>query len=93
MPIAEKLKTWESMDVEAIEYAFNKVSPLIATDYPDAKTRTKVKKLMEAFLPDYDIKCDEENNPSEVVDSGHIFLRVNKYMPHSDMVKYVDIIF
>lgn len=93
MPIAEKLKTWEGMDIEAIEYAFNKVSPLIATEYPDAKTRTKLKKLMEAFLPDYEIKCDEENNSPEVVESQHIMVRVNKYMQHSGVVKYIDVIF
>ena len=93
MPIAEKLKTWDGMDIEAIEYAFNKVSPLIATDYPDAKTRIKLKKLMEAFLPDYDIKCDEENNPPEVQDAQHIMVRVNKYLPYNSGVKYVDVIF
>lgn len=89
MPLAPNLKTWEGMDIEAIEYTFNKVFPVIAGDYPDAKTRTKLKKLMEAMLPDYEIKCDEENNPPEVVDSQHIFVRVFDLKK----LKYVDVIF
>ena len=93
MPLGEGLKTWEGMDIEAIEYAFNKVSPLIASDYSDAKTCAKLKKLMEAMLPEYDIKCDEENNPPEVVEAQYIMVRVNKYMPHNGLVKYVDVIF
>ena len=89
MALDKNLKTWEGMDIEAVEYAFNKISPIIAIDYPDAKTRAKVKKLMEAFLPDYEIKCDEENNPPEVMDSQHIFVTV------FDLKKFksVDVIF
>ncbi len=76
MTIPENLKTWEGMDVEAVEYAFKKIAPVIAGDYPDSKTRTKLKKLMEAMLPDYQIKCDEENNTFDVADSGHILVTV-----------------
>ena len=91
--ISENLKTWEGMDIEAIEYSYNKIAPVIAGDYPDSKTRTKVKKLMEAFLPDYVIKCDEENNPPEVQDTQHIMVRVSKPAFPDGTTKYIDVIF
>ena len=36
----------------------------------------KVKKLMEALLPDYEIKCDLENNPYDVMAEGKIIARI-----------------
>ena len=44
---------------------------------------------MEAFLPYYEIKCDEENNPSTAVDSGHIWVRVSDAKNY----RYIDVIF
>jgi hypothetical protein len=93
MMLSENLKTWEGMDIEVIEFAYKEISPLIQYDIIDSKTRTKLKKLMEAFLPDYDIKCDEENNPPEVVDSQHIIMRVSKPAFPDGTTKYIDVIF
>lgn len=75
------------MNIKEIENAYDKISPLISGEHPNSKTRNKLKKLLEAFLPDFDIKCDEENNPYYVVDSGNFMVRVSK----ND--KYINIIF
>lgn len=81
------------MNIKLIEEAYNKISPLIGSDYPDSKTRTKVKKLMEAFLPDYEIKCDEENNPSFFVDNGNVLVTVKTKTQIDGSFNYVDVIF
>jgi hypothetical protein len=83
----DKLITWKHMDVKAIENAYDKIHPLISGDYPDSKTRNKLIKLLEAFLPDYNFKCDEENNPPNVVNSGNIVVNVSKNN------EYINIIF
>ena len=76
------------MDLKLIEKTRNKIAPLIADDYPDAKTRIKVKKLMEAFLPNYEIKCDEENNPPNIIESGNIVVNVydRKFKEYTNVI-------
>ena len=91
--VDSKLVTWGDMDIEAVENAFNKIRPLIEGEYPDSKTRVKLKKLMEAFLPEYDIKCDEENNPPEVMDSGNIVVKISTKKLPNQTYSYIDVIF
>lgn len=93
MLINPSLNTWEDMDINSIEYAYEKISPIIADEYPNAKTRIKLKTLMEAFLPEYDIKCDEENNPPNLIDSGNIVVKVSTKKTLNGTYKYIDVIF
>lgn len=93
MTLSENLKTWGDMDIPKIEKAYNDIAPLIAGEYPDAKTRTKLKKLMEAFLPDYEIKCDEENNSPKAMDSGNVMVRVSTKIRPDGSHNYINVIF
>jgi hypothetical protein len=81
------------MNIPKIEKTCNDVAPLIAGEYPDAITRTKLKKLMEAFLPEYEIKCDEENNTPEAMDAGNIMVTVSTPKRPNGSLNYVNIIF
>jgi hypothetical protein len=87
------LITWNNMDIQLIEKTRDKIAPLIAGEYPDKRTREKVRKLMEAFLPDYEIKCDGENNPPEFVDSGRLMVRVKTHTLPNQSYDYIDVIF
>lgn len=93
MPLNENLVTWNNLNIKLIEEAYYKISPLISSDYPDSKIKNKVKKLMEAFLPDYDIICDERNNPSDIVDSGNILVTVKTKTQSNGSYSFVDVIF
>jgi len=88
-----KINTWGDMDIPMIENAYNNIAPLIAGEYPDRKVRTKIKKLMEAFLPEYDIKCDEENNPPDVMDSGNVMVKVSTKIKSDGSHNYINVIF
>ena len=82
------------MDIPLIEQAYNDIAPRIEHEFPDKETRELIKSLMEKLLPDYEIKCDEENNPVNVIDSGNVFVRVIKRSPIQKTVfNYVDVIF
>jgi hypothetical protein len=94
MPLAKDLITWgEGADIPQIKEAYEKIAPLVALDIPDAITRAKIKKLMKEALPDYEIKCDEENNSPEVIDNGNVMVRVSKPTFPSGSFNYIDVIF
>lgn len=89
----EKIKTWGNMDILLIKKAYDNIAPLIESDFPDKKTRKMIKKLMKQYLPDYKIKCDEENNPPNVMDSGHIFVQVRTETKPDGSFNFIDVIF
>lgn len=91
--LSPELITWDGLDVPAIEDAYNLIAPTIAGKFPDKETRENILGLMKANLPDYDIKCDEENNPPNVVDSGHVMVRVSTKPKQDGLFNYVDVIF
>ena len=80
--------TWADMDIPAIEKAYEDIKPLVLYEPCFKETRDKIKHMMEIALPNYKVKCDEENNPPNVVDSGNILVRVSDYKN-----SYVDVIF
>ncbi len=81
------------MDVEALENAFNEIAPKIADKFPDKETREFIKNQLENRFPEYEITCDETNNPSSVVDSGNIVARVKTRVRFNGAYGYIDIIF
>ena len=77
------------MDIKLIENVYEDIKLKVFGKYPDKKTRELIKDLMEKSLPLYKIKCDEENNPSETIEAGNIFVRIfdeKNYL-------YIDVIF
>ena len=93
MPLDKKLITWENMDVEKIGRAYQEIKPKIDGEQADAKTRRKIKSLLQKALPEYKIKCNRENNPPKVVDSGNIVVRVSTKTYPDGSFNYIDIIF
>ena len=69
-------KKFYGIDVEYVQEVYDEVSLEMAYELNNKKARTKIKDLMESKLPYYEIKCDEENNSPEVVDSGQVWIRV-----------------
>lgn len=88
--LSPELVTWSGLDIALIEKAYEKIALLVDREMCDRKTRNRIRLMMIDELPLYHIKCDEENNPPDVIDSGHIFVRIsitnNNYL-------YVDVIF
>jgi hypothetical protein len=93
MTLSKNLKTWDNMNILLIEKVRNEIASLIAMNFPDVLTRIKIKNLMEEALPDYEIKCDEENNPPSVVDSGNVKVRVKTKTQPDSSYNYIDVIF
>jgi len=81
-------RTWDGLDIDKIQNVRNEIFGIILFDLINPELRDRIKKLMEERLPDYQIKCDEENNPIEVVDSGHVRARVTdtKTQAHIDVI-------
>jgi len=82
-----------NLDFQLIKNARDKILPLIITDYPDLIAMKKIKKLMEEALPDYEIKCDEENNPSTLLESGHVCVMVKTKTRPDDSYSCIDVTF
>ena len=93
MVLSEKLITWGDMDIPKITNVYNNIAPVIAGEYPDKKIRNEIKLLMEEALPEYVIKCDEENNPPEVMDSGNVFVMVSTKPKPDGSYNYINVIF
>jgi len=93
MSLDYKSITWKNMDIPLIENAYKKVSEIVSLEQCNTETMNKIKSLMETYLPMYRIKCDEENNPPEVIYSGHIRARVMMDTFLSGSYNYVDVIF
>jgi len=83
------LELWNEVFKSSVEYAAKKILPLVQLEYPTPEIRVKVLELMKQFLPDYEIKCDEENNPFDVIDSGQIKMRIF----NSNNIDYFDLTF
>ncbi len=93
MTLTDNLKTWKNMDIPLIEDAYNKVSELVNLEQCDIKTMNKIKVMMEKYLPMYEIKCDNENNSPDILDSGHIRVKVIMYTFPRESYHWVDVIF
>ena len=81
------------MDILLIEEAYERIKLMVEMEYPDMTTRNKIKVLMEEALPDYEIWCDEGNNPPSVVDSNNIMVRIKTLPSSNGSYNYVDVIF
>lgn len=89
----KRLNTWGDMDIDKIEKAYNFVKSLHEYELCNKKTMDSIRGMMQKELPEYLIKCDEENNPPKVVDSGHIRVKVVEHTHPPGTYNYVDIIF
>lgn len=89
-----KLITWEYLDMHLIEEAYNYTKKLIMREMCDSATRKIIVDLMKSKLPeDYDVKCDEENNPPEVIESQHIVATVSIKNSPVSKINYAELIF
>ncbi len=93
MTLSEKLITWGDMDIAKITNVYNNIAPIIVGKLTDKITRNEIKLLMEEALPEYIIKCDEENNPPKVIDSGNIIIRISTKIKPDKSYNYIDVIF
>ena len=92
--IDPKLITWgtgREIDMDLLERTWNEVSPMLIGEMCDKETRAILKAELEKRLPDYTIKCNEENNPPCVIDNQNIMVRVSKIVNGTRF--YVDLIF
>ena len=87
--IDESLNTWKDMDLILIEKAYNKTREHVLFEPINKATFLIIKNLMQSQLPNYKVKCDEENNPPQFANGGNILLTVND--PKSN--QYVNVIF
>lgn len=77
------------IDIDYVQEVYDEVSLTIAFDLINKDLNDKVKSMMKEKLPYYDIKCDEENNTPETVDSGHLWVRVTD----PETKNYIDLVF
>ena len=77
------------IDMDYVQKVYDEVSLTIAFDLINKDLNDKVKSLMEEKLPYYTIKCDEENNPIDVIDEGHLWVRVTDPKTNN----YIDLVF
>jgi predicted HicB family RNase H-like nuclease len=89
--IDKKLNTWSGLNVKLIDKAYEEIAPKVQYRMCNKETRKIIREMMKEKLPEYDITCDESNNPPDVIDSGNVLVRVSKYI--HDEYKYVDVIF
>ena len=77
------------LDLDYIQEVYDEVVLVIAFDLINKELNDRVKSIMEEKLPYYTIKCDEENNPIDIVDSGHLWVRVTDPETKND----IDLVF
>jgi hypothetical protein len=65
------------MDTKKITQAHKTVIESVLFELINRETLAKIRRGMEELLPEYKIKCDEENNPIDVVASGKVIVRVS----------------
>ena len=85
----DQLRTWDSIDMVKLQKTYNEVFETVVFELINPSIRNKIKTLMEEKLPDYKIKCDEENNSPEVVASGHVMVNVTDPKTNN----YVDVVY
>jgi predicted HicB family RNase H-like nuclease len=73
----KSLITWDGMNLKKIDKAYKKVRDIILFEAIDGETIDTIREGMEKLLPEYKIKCDEENNPPKSIDSGNVMVRVS----------------
>jgi len=79
----------KGLDMNKVPIAHSEVFNHVVYDVIDSETWNKIKSYLWIKLPGCTIKCDEENNPTDVIDSGHVHARVT-----DDTTKeYIDLIF
>jgi len=66
-----------ALDIDKIQKAYDQILDEVLWEVISSDLRSKIKRLMEEKLPEYVIKCDEENNPTEVIDAGNIWVKVS----------------
>lgn len=79
----------EGFNEDQLQRVYDEISLDVAYELTNETTRKRIYHLMKEKLPYYEIKCDEENNPPEVVDQGQIWVRVTD--PNTKT--YIDLIF
>jgi hypothetical protein len=80
--------------IKKVIKAYEALNAELQNDMPvnDTKTREIIKARLESELPHCDIKCDEENNPPDIIDACVGVARaqwINKAME----ISYVNLIF
>lgn len=65
------------MNLEKINDAYDLVRDSVLFQMIDGEIIDAIRRGMEDLLPEYKIKCDEENNPPLVIDNGNIIVRVS----------------
>lgn len=91
----EPKKEWKpEFDIELVQKVYDDVALNVALNMADKVTREKIKEQLKNKLPsDFDVKCDDENNPPDVQDRGEIWVRVSKTDKPTNWYQYIDLVF
>jgi len=87
--VKEEVKTPERLDIDLIQDAYDEILEEVLFESITSELRNKIKRLMGEKLPFYEIKCDNENNPFDIIDAGNVWVRVS----YPKTQTYVDVIF
>lgn len=77
------------IDINYVQDVYDEVVDVVMFDLISPELRDKIKGMMKEKLPYYEIKCDEENNPPEVVDNSNVWVRVTDPATKN----YIDLVF
>ena len=77
------------MNIKRINQSYEDIRDTVLFEPISKETRDRIRRGMEDLLPEYRIKCDEENNPPDVIDSGKIIVRVSD----PKTLEYINLIF
>jgi hypothetical protein len=80
--------------IESVIKAYEALNAELQNDMPvnDNKTRDRIKTSLENQLPHCEIKCDEENNNPEIIETCVAVARVS-WINKAMEISYVDLIF
>jgi len=85
------------MILKEIPKAYYKVNDFLTENsivYNTPKNRNTIYKMLSEELPNIDsIRCDEKNNPKNIIDKNEVIARVTYYKRCGEENYYVDLIF
>ena len=77
--------------IELIKEVYEKINNELNQKYNTKTLRLEVKEWLEREIPNSVIKCDEENNTPDVIDSSNMVAKVSQTENHQ--LKYYDLVF
>jgi len=70
-----------TLDISFLDHLRRLLNEMYKYEYPDQETRDKIKVTTEHIIKeigDFNVRCNEENNPPTVVDNGSVIVTITK---------------